>query len=218
MLLLKYYQIYDRIKDADTIIIALNESSSIDVASAEIGLAGLLQMAYPEKQVLLTGTLSPWLGVCATTINQLGLQTAKQNKYDNSLLITIGQDDDYYYDGDIQYNNRIDISEYYSDEKLGDNTYFLNDTHCYSAIIIYLYQNSLVYLWDDIDFIQRIKEILYLGILDYTYGFTDCVNAPLLRLTALLFDNPTQGGLSSSDAGYLHDLYEMSIEGGIDNW
>lgn len=216
--MLKYYEVYERISAADTIIIALNESSSIDIASAEIGLAGLLQMAYPEKQVLLTGTLSPWLGVCATTINQLGLQTAKQNKYDNSLLITIGQDDDYYYDGDIQYNNRIDISEYYANQEMGDNTYFLDDTHSYAAIVIYLYKNSLLYPWDDVERIRFIKKILYLGILDYTYGFVDCVNAPLLRLTALLFDNPTQGSLSSTDAGYLHDLYDIAVEGGVDSW
>ena len=216
--MLKYYQIYDRIKDADTIIIALNESSSIDIASAEIGLAGLLQMGYPEKQVLLTGKLSPWLDVYANAIEKLGLQTATQNKYDNSLLITVGQDDDYYYDGNIQYDSRIDISEEYADQGIGDNTYFLNDTHSYAGVIIYLYQNSLVYLWDDVERIRLIKKILYLGILDYTYGFVDCVNSPLLRLTALLFDNPTQGGLSSSDAGHLYDLYDVVIEGGIDNW
>ena len=216
--MLKYYQIYDRINDADTIIIALNDSSSIDIASAEIGLAGLLQMVYPEKQVLLTGELSPWLNIFADTIEKLGLQTATQNKYDNSLLITIGQDDDYYYDGNIHYDSRIDISESYADQGIGDNTYFLNDTHSYAGVIIYLYQNSLIYLWDDVKRICLIKKILYLGILDYTYGFVDCINAPLLRLTALLFDNPTQGGLSSSDAGHLHDLYDVAIEGGIDSW
>lgn len=216
--MLKYYEVYERISAADTIVIALSESSSIDIASAEISLAGLLQMTYPKKQVLLTGKLSPWLNIFAEAIEKLGLQIATQDKYDNSLLITIGQDDDYYYDGSIQYDNRIDISEYYADQEMGDNTYFLNDTHSYSAIVIYLYKNSLLYPWDDVERICFIKKMLYLGILDYTYGFVDCVNAPLLRLTALLFDTPTQGSLSSTDAGYLHDLYDIAVEGGIDNW
>ena len=215
--MLKYYEVHDRIGAADTIIIALNESSSIDIASAEIGLAGLLQMAYPKKQVLLTGTLSPWLDIYANAIEQLGLQTATQNKYDNSLLITVGQDDDYYYDGDIQYDSRIDISEEYAEENV-KNAYFSDGIHSYAAHIIYLYQSTLTFSWADTKCIHLIKKILYLGILDYTYGFVDCVDALLLRLTAILFDEPSDSNLSSSDAGHLHDLYDVAIEGGIDSW
>ena len=215
--MLKYYEVYERINAADTIIIALNESSSIDIASAEIGLAGLLQMAYPKKQVFVIGKLSPWLNILADTIEKLGLQTATQNKYDNSLLITVGQDDDYYYDGNIQYDSRIDISEEYAEEDV-KNAYFSDGIHSYAAHIIYLYQSTLTFSWADAKCIHLIKKILYLGILDYTYGFVDCVDALLLRLTAILFDEPSDSNLSSSDAGHLHDLYDVAIEGGIDNW
>lgn len=156
-----FQAIFEKIKEADRIIIHRHKRPDPDAIGSQLGLKKLLQLNFPEKTILATGFEEP-------TLSWLGqMDSVSDSDYPASLVIVTDTanteriDDDRYANGDFL----IKIDHHPNDEAYGDMLWVDTSSSSTSEMIA-LFARELDLIVD-----ATIARLLYAGIVGDTGRF-----------------------------------------------
>ena len=199
-----FLDIYNKIKEFDTIVICRHVGVDPDALCGQLGLRDSIKLTFPEKKVLAVGTGSARF----TKIGKLD----KLEKVENALLIVVDTPDIKRIDSAdfSQFSCIIKIDHHPFMEKFGDIEYIEDTCSSCCEIIINMIENT------ELKCDKNIAETLFIGMVSDSnrFLFNSCTSKTFLTVSKLLDKYPFD--LSEQyDKLYSRPLSEVRLEGFI---
>lgn len=199
-----FQEIYNKIKEYDTIVIARHIGVDPDALCSQLALRDAIRLTFPEKKVLAIGTGS----VKFTSIGKLD----KLEKVENALLIVTDTPDQRRVDSvDFsQFAYRIKIDHHPFVEKFCDIEY-INDKACSACEILMQFLLEVPLMCD-----STIAQTLYMGLVSDSnrFLFDSCTPETFALVSTFLKKYPFSLSDSYSKL-YLRPMNEVRLEGYI---
>ena len=199
-----FQEIYNKIKEYDTIVIARHIGVDPDALCSQLALRDAIRLTFPEKKVLAIGTGS----VKFTAIGKLD----KLEKVENALLIVTDTPDQRRVDSvDFsQFAYRIKIDHHPFVEKFCDIEY-INDKACSACEILMQFLLEVPLMCD-----STIAQTLYMGLVSDSnrFLFDSCTPETFSLVSRYLEKYPFSLSDSYSKL-YLRPMNEVRLEGYI---
>ena len=199
-----FQEIYNKIKEYDTIVIARHIGVDPDALCSQLALRDAIRLTFPEKKVLAIGTGS----VKFTAIGKLD----KLEKVENALLIVTDTPDQRRVDSvDFsQFAYKIKIDHHPFVEKFCDIEY-INDKACSACEILMQFLLEVPLMCD-----STIAQTLYMGLVSDSnrFLFDSCTPETFSLVSTYLEKYPFSLSDSYSKL-YLRPMNEVRLEGYI---
>ncbi len=199
-----FQEIYNKIKEYDTIVIARHIGVDPDALCSQLALRDAIRLTFPEKKVLAIGTGS----VKFTAIGKLD----KLEKVENALLIVTDTPDQRRVDSvDFsQFAYKIKIDHHPFVEKFCDIEY-INDKACSACEILMQFLLEVPLMCD-----STIAQTLYMGLVSDSnrFLFDSCTPETFSLVSRYLEKYPFSLSDSYSKL-YLRPMNEVRLEGYI---